>query len=294
MARAFLTALLVLAALPASAQQLTLQIHDGLVTMTASAVPVRQILAEWARVGGTKVVGAERIAGQPLTLTLEKVPEAKALDIILRGAAGYMAVARAVPGSGVSGYDRILVLATSTAPRTSRADGGASTGALHQHASPGVAGNGRHARGRQQRRCPTRQVDPAQNPFAAAFAQPGMDMQPGMAQPFGQPGQVAPFGQPGQPGQVAPFGQPGQPGQPGQVVPFGQPGAATPFGVPMAQPNGNGFFVPVQPTPDQQPPAPGIFGMPGATTPGVVQPVPQQPGRSRVRGSRTSGRGTGR
>ena len=116
MVRAFLTVLLVLAALPASAQQLTLQIHDGLVTMTASAVPVRQVLAEWARVGGTKVVGAERIAGQPLTLTLEKVPEAKALDIILRGAAGYVAAARAVPGSGVSGYDRILVLATSTAP----------------------------------------------------------------------------------------------------------------------------------------------------------------------------------
>ena len=116
MVRAFLTVLLVLAALPASAQQLTLQIHDGLVTMTASAVPVRQILAEWARVGGTKVVGAERIAGQPLTLTLENVPEAKALDTILRGAAGYVAAARAVPGSGVSSYDRILVLATSTPP----------------------------------------------------------------------------------------------------------------------------------------------------------------------------------
>ena len=78
--------------------------------MTASAVPVRQILAEWARVGGTRVVGAERIPTQALTLTLDKVPEAKALDIILRGAAGYVAAARAVPGSGSSNYDRILVL----------------------------------------------------------------------------------------------------------------------------------------------------------------------------------------
>jgi hypothetical protein len=277
MARAFLTVLLVLAALPASAQQLTLQINDGLVTMTASAVPVRQVLAEWARVGGTKVVGAERIAGQPLTLTLEKVPEAKALDIILRGAAGYMAVARAVPGSGVSGYDRILVLATSSAPapsaQTAARPPGRFTNTPVQESqetadTPEVVNND----------VPEAPVDPAQNPFAAAFAQPGMTIQPGMAQPFGQPAQVPPFGQPGQPGQLAPFGPPGQPGQPGQLVPFGQPGAATPFGVPMAQPNGNGFFVPVQPTPDQQPPAPGIFGMPGATTPGVVQPVPQQPG----------------
>ncbi len=65
MTRAFFTALVVLAALPASAQQLSLQIQDGLVTMTASAVPVRQVLAEWARVGGTRVVGAERIPTQP-------------------------------------------------------------------------------------------------------------------------------------------------------------------------------------------------------------------------------------
>ena len=180
MVRAFLTVLLVLAALPASAQQLTLQIHDGLVTMTASAVPVRQILAEWARVGGTKVVGAERIAGQPLTLTLEKVPEAKALDIILRGAAGYVAAARAVPGSGVSGYDRILVLATSRRAGADRADGGAATGPPHQRASPGGAGNGRHdRRGRSTATCPTCRVDPAQNPFAAAFAQPGMDISRG-------------------------------------------------------------------------------------------------------------------
>ena len=33
------------------------------------------ILAEWARLGGTKVVGAERIAGSPLTIHLEKSPK---------------------------------------------------------------------------------------------------------------------------------------------------------------------------------------------------------------------------
>ena len=65
MVRAFLTRRsALLAALPASAQQqLTLDIHDGLVTMSATNVPVRQVLAEWASVGGTRVVGAERITG---------------------------------------------------------------------------------------------------------------------------------------------------------------------------------------------------------------------------------------
>jgi hypothetical protein len=278
MARAFLTALVVLAALPASAQQLTLQIHDGLVTMSASSVPVRQILAEWARVGGTKVVGAERIAGQPLTLTFENVPEAKALDIILRGAAGYMAAERAVRGSGASTYDRILVLATSSPPAAT-ASAAARPGGRFTNtpvpegpevvAEPDVAVNDV-----QEMPVP----DPAQNPFAAAFAQPGMN------QPFGQPAQPVPFGQAGQP---TPFGQPVQPapfGQPGTATPFGvpmQPGQATPFGVPM-QPNGNGLFVPIQPQPQDQAPA-GLFGAPGAATPGMVTQPPPQPGQPQQR-----------
>ncbi len=100
MVRVCFTLLALLVALPAWAQQLKLDIRDGLVTLSADNVPVRQVLAEWAKVGGTRVVGAERIAGPPLTLSLEGVPEAKALDIILRGAAGYVAAARPVPGVG--------------------------------------------------------------------------------------------------------------------------------------------------------------------------------------------------
>jgi hypothetical protein len=116
MTRLAWAALAVFLAAPAWAQQLSLDIRDGLVTLQASNVPARQILAEWARVGGTRVVGGERVAGAPLTLFLEGVPEAKALDISLRGAAGYMAANRAVPGTGRSRYDRIMVLASSTPP----------------------------------------------------------------------------------------------------------------------------------------------------------------------------------
>ncbi len=74
-------AVLMTVASPVAAQQLTLQIEDGKVTLDAVNVPARQILAEWARIGGTKVVGAEKIVGPPLTLKLVGTPERRALDI---------------------------------------------------------------------------------------------------------------------------------------------------------------------------------------------------------------------
>ena len=116
--RMILVAVLVLAfSAPASAQQLKLEFHDGRVTLDAAAVPVRTILSEWARLGGTKVVGAERIAGAPLTIHLENVPEAQALEVVLRNVAGYMAAPRSAASAvGASAYDRILVMPTSAAP----------------------------------------------------------------------------------------------------------------------------------------------------------------------------------
>ena len=102
-------------AAPAAAQQLTVAFNDGLVTIDATSVPVRTILNEWAKKGGTKVVGVERITGAPLTVKLVDVPESKALEVILRSVAGYMAAPRSA-GTGSSMYDRILVMATSSTP----------------------------------------------------------------------------------------------------------------------------------------------------------------------------------
>lgn len=104
-------------ALPAAAQQLKLSFNDGRVSLDATGVPVRTILGEWSKLGGTKVIGGERVAGSPLTLKLDNVPESQALEIVLRSVAGYMAAPRsASAASGASIYDRILVLATSATP----------------------------------------------------------------------------------------------------------------------------------------------------------------------------------
>jgi hypothetical protein len=113
-----LTVVLVSGAALARAQQpLRLQIAGGRVTLHADNVPVRTILAEWARLGSAKVLNGERVVGAPVTLDLEGVPERQALDIILRGVSGYLLAAREPGAAGASMFDRIMILPTSVAPR---------------------------------------------------------------------------------------------------------------------------------------------------------------------------------
>ena len=83
---------------PASAGELTLAFKDGLVTLKAVDTPLRQVLQEWARIGQTRIIGLEKLAGAPLTLELSDVPEKQALEILLRQIAGYMAAPRRVAG----------------------------------------------------------------------------------------------------------------------------------------------------------------------------------------------------
>ena len=94
----------------AGSGELRLTMRDGLVTLVARDVTVRQILTEWARVGRTKVVNIERIPGGPVTIELTDLPESKALDIILRSLAGFVAAPRAQTDPNASRFDRILVM----------------------------------------------------------------------------------------------------------------------------------------------------------------------------------------
>ena len=101
----------------AASADVSLTIVDGYVTIDAKDATVRQILSEWARVGQMKVVNGERIAGGPVTLLLTHVPEAQALDILLRSVSGYVAAPRPEPVANASTFDRVLVMPTSTPPR---------------------------------------------------------------------------------------------------------------------------------------------------------------------------------
>jgi hypothetical protein len=100
----------------AFAGDLKLTMQNGRVTIIAVDVPLRQILQEWARVGQTKIVNAEKLSGPTMTLQLVDAPERDALDILLRSASGYIAAPRPVQMAGAAIYDRVTIMATSRAP----------------------------------------------------------------------------------------------------------------------------------------------------------------------------------
>lgn len=254
--RTYLVAVCLLASAGSvSAQNLKLDFRDGRVSIDAAGVPVRTILAEWARLGGTKVVGGEKVTGAPLTIQLENLPEAQALEIVLRNVAGYMAAPRRADSVGASAYDRILVLPTSSAPAITASAG-------NRGANP--AANAGPRAGRPF-------GPPVQNADQEPANAPVDESDTGVNEPPFQFPQQNPFqGAVGQPG---PFGTPMPGGGQPPVIQFGQGTSG----------------VSVNPSPQQAQPVMQFPGMPGgnpsgfgvgAAAPGViVQPQPGQPPR---------------
>lgn len=102
---------------PVEAQHVSLDIRNGGITVDARNVTIQEILAEWARVGGVRVINGEKIVAPPVTLLLRDLTEREALDILLRDAGGYLLFARrdGVPGS--STFEQILIVPAGTAPQ---------------------------------------------------------------------------------------------------------------------------------------------------------------------------------
>jgi hypothetical protein len=258
MKKLLLSAAFALVTVPVLGQtSLTLDIKDGRVNLDAASVPARAILDEWARKGGTKVVGADKITGAPLTLKLEDVPERQALDIILRNVAGYMAAPRrAAAEPGASAYDRIVILPTTTAPAATNAN-----------ANIRMPNNAGAMAGLERRVAPRPPGMP--EPDADVPMEPEPEADPNAAnqppvftfpQPQGGPPNNAIF----QPVQQGGFGVPAQPGAQPQITlqpgANGQPAIYNFLPQGAAQPANGGFTVIGSPTPGmvQQPaPAPG-------------------------------------
>jgi hypothetical protein len=118
---AFLAALAFGLSTPAIAGDLRLTMQNGRVTLLADNVPLRQILQEWARVGHTQILNAEKLSGPTMSIQLVDAPEKDVLDILLRSAAGYIAAPRPAQMANAAYYDRITILATSRAPAASAA-----------------------------------------------------------------------------------------------------------------------------------------------------------------------------
>ena len=100
---------------PAAAERKLLLSFDrsGLVTLVAQNVTVREILAEWTRQGGTRVEGADKMTGWPITVQFDGQPESVVLESLLRGTAGYILYPRMDASSGASIWQSVSILATS-------------------------------------------------------------------------------------------------------------------------------------------------------------------------------------
>lgn len=161
---AALAASLALVPSTAQGQNVRLTLEGGRATLVATQASAREILAEWARVGQVRIVNADKLVGPPLTLQLTNVPERKALDTVLRAAAGYMAAPRATRLPGASTFDRLIIMPTSST----------SGGAVATAVAPGRGGA----------IYPQPAVaQPMENPLEAMpepFADPSANVNPGM------------------------------------------------------------------------------------------------------------------
>jgi hypothetical protein len=245
--------------------QVTLQ--NGRVSIVAKDATVRQILTEWARVGQTQILNVDKIPGAPVTLELTNVPEAEALDVLLRSISGYMAAPRAVMAANVSQFDRIVVMPTTAAPRAPVSASAAAAPSpmpqpQFQQQFPQQAADDDVE---DERPAPNAGV-PQRSPVFNQFPQP----------------QIAPTVVGGAPMTTVVGGAPGtipsgvfNPQQPQVAQPqFGQhvPGleiAQQPSQVPPGA-------MPIYQVPNQQPPT-GAAPT-GVAIPGMIVPAPQQPG----------------
>jgi len=252
------TMLVVALASPALAGQVTLQIRDGLVTLDAKDATLPEILAEWARVGHTRIINADRAPTAPMTLHFDGVAEQVVLDTLLRSAAGFIAATRIVADPQGSIYDRIMLMpgvrpALSPAAATASRPLPPLTFRDRLQAQPANTTDDD-----PDPILPTPLVTGVAGPGAA---QPGMPTVPAGVMPYGQPApssgnQGSPYNSPYGTPYGNPYGNPYSPSLPagsGQVG--GTPG--TVVGPPVVN-------RPGMPTPPQAPPkGPGGPGGPG-------------------------------
>ena len=100
----------ILAVPPAEAQQLSVALEDGRMTLSAEGVPLHSILLEWARIGGSEVTNLEVVTRDLISLEFVDVAEAEVLDTLLRDTQGYVLVARSETDEGSSLFQHLMIL----------------------------------------------------------------------------------------------------------------------------------------------------------------------------------------
>lgn len=118
-----------------SAKSLDVSFHKGLVTIKGANVTVREILIEWGRKGGSRIINADKLAGPVLPyVEFTAEPEVVVLRSLLRDVPGYGAAPRLTESETVSTIEAVYILATRSVP----VSGAGSMGApqLQQNSGP--------------------------------------------------------------------------------------------------------------------------------------------------------------
>jgi hypothetical protein len=228
------------AASTASAQvQLTMQ--NGRVSLVAKDATVRQILTEWARVGQTKIVNVERVPGGPITLELENVTEAQALEVLLRALSGYITAPRPVDVANLSHFDRIIIMPTLAAARPATSSPPPPVFQQTQQFAPPPADDADDDRPAPNAPVPGAPRGPVFNTFPQPqAASPQMPQAGGVVMPPQAPaGQQTPSGQPS-PTPVAPYGGVAVPGMVAPPPPGQSQSPSSPAQQPVRRPGGSG------------------------------------------------------
>lgn len=98
-----------------ASRKLEISFNDGLVTLVAENVTLREILAEWARKGGSRITNADKITGAAVfPMEFRNEPEAAVLRALLRDLPGYGASMRIAPSPNASVVEAVFIHATRT------------------------------------------------------------------------------------------------------------------------------------------------------------------------------------
>lgn len=98
-------------------RKLEVSFHNGNVTILAENVTLREIMAEWSRKGGSRIVNAEKLGGAAIPYLEHKdKPEVEVLRSLLRDVPGYGAAPRIAPAPTASTIEAVFILASRTVP----------------------------------------------------------------------------------------------------------------------------------------------------------------------------------
>jgi len=112
----------------AQARKLDVTFRNGNVTIVAENVTLREIMAEWGRKGGSRIVNADKLGGPAIPyIEFKDEPEVIVLRSLLRDVPGYGAAPRIAPSATASTLEAVFILASRSVP-VSGASPASSTG----------------------------------------------------------------------------------------------------------------------------------------------------------------------